>query len=233
MLFLIDVETVPSCYDNNAQVNGTLSLPSVSSTLLDSWPGTYNNPNSSNYYSFDFNSNDTNVIDNLEITPQSNGPSFFGSSTLCDVTSSFNDVNPAFKQHLTTVDYLLPGSTSVSYTTSSHDFSFAEPELHLPGETTLVLGLGQSPQLGYRQTHKLEPIASFFSSNGRRSSEEFGSVSLDIPEIGDGEVVVSPLLNSPSCKQSCSIESLLDEPTSSRSRSSSLSECNHDSVLKA
>ena len=237
-IFLVtDIEGVQSSYENNLQFSADRSFSSSNSPELDVWSMGYSTQPSTNYYSFatDFATGETSIVNTFEDLSQNNGTSFFGSSTLCDVNSIVDDVTST-NENLTNIDHLQPPQSSAAYESPCRDFSFAESHLCSPCETKPPSSvLGQVAQFGYRQTHKLDPIASFFSSNGRRPSEEYSVLSLDLPDARNDEIAVSSPISSPNCKQSCSFESLLcaEEASTSRSRSSSLSECNHDSVVKA
>ena len=156
------------------------------------------------------------------------GSEFLDHQSFCDV--SYTSSNAA------TIDFLPTSSASLGPLADipSKDFSFAEGHF----ENSVEPKLSVSAESGYKQICKLDPIASFFpcsatSSNGGRQD---GGFTFEMPESIVNEVLgqsASP--PSAACTQSCSIESLLcsDEPGTSRSRSSSISECSHDSIVKA
>ena len=164
--------------------------------------------------------------------------SYFDSSSFSDVTSSFLAPELSSSEHIMSSSG--PSGTPLgNFDSNFRDFSFAEEQFALSGESKLSSVFAEGNQLGSRQTFKLDPITTFFScasSNNRRMSQESGLL-LDLPDSCGhlGDVLDHPPIASSASPQPCSIESLLcaDEQPVSRSRSSSLSECSHDSIIKA
>jgi len=209
----------------------------------EAWSGSYNchdntgtMSSAANYHNSDLQSG---VFDTFSCGQESY---FEASTTFCDVTSGF--LTPEI--NTTAENFAIPTSgltnaVAKSFDSNFRDFSFAEEHLALSGESKLSSVFAEGNQLGSRQTFKLDPITSFFpctASSSRRISQE-SNFFLDLPDSCShslGDVIShSPINPSSASPQPCSIESLLcsEEQPASRSRSSSLSECSHDSIVKA
>ena len=163
---------------------------------------------------------------------------FDPSAAFCDMTSGFLTTEMNLAEQVAAPTTCPSNMGLKNFDSSFRDFSFAEEHFTFSNESKLSSVFAEGNQLGSRQTFKLDPITSFFPSNSRRMSQE-SSYFHDLPDscshnLGDviGHAPINPSSASP---QPCSIESLLcsDDQPASRSRSSSLSECSHDSVVKA
>ena len=231
----IDAQPIQSAYDQTLQISSNTLFNAPAATA--SWSSYLGNDRvvtPSAYANNDTHSNPGVHFENFSCCQE---PTYFDSAAFSDVTSSF------LTPEVNSMEYMMPPPTAganpatlVNYDTTCKDFSFAEGHLAAGTvESKLSSVFGGGTQSDCRQTFKLDPITSFFPANGRRLSQET-SFLFDLPEScshAEELSYQSPIGSSSSCKQPCSIESLLCPEEQSRSRSSSLSECSHDSVVKA